>query len=177
MAGIGFGLERIGLLAISRPLPFVVALAAATVTALFFLASVTFNGSVTGVLPKTSENFLEYQAQKRDFRDFSRDVAVIVESDKLDTAEGLEALRDLQLELSLADNVLSAFSIMAVPEFDTETGEFQSVFPGELGNDDEVRSRLATVLDRYPQARSLFSTEHNAAVILVALDIENDNDR
>lgn len=174
MSGIGFGLERIGLAAISRPLPFVVLLIAATLSAVFFMTSVTFNGSVTGVLPKTSANYLAYETQKREFRNFSRDVAVIVQSDTLQTADGLEALRDLQLELSLTDNVLSAVSIMAFPEFNTQTGEFQSYFPGDLGDDQQVKARLDELLTSHPQARSIFSSDANAAVVLVALDIEGD---
>lgn len=174
MSGLGFGLERIGLVAMTKPRLFMGFLAAMTAVAFYFMFSVSFNGSVTGVLPKTSENYLAYEQQKSDFRNFARDVAVIVRSEKLQTAAGLEALRDLQLELSLTDGVLSAISVLAVPELNLETGDFQTFFPAEMQSDAEAKQAINRVLEKYPQTRSLIAPEENAAVVLVALDLGED---
>ncbi|MEM7290053.1 MAG: hypothetical protein AAF412_06750, partial [Pseudomonadota bacterium] len=175
MHSIGFGLERIGVAALRFPIAFAAVVVTVTFAALYFIPSVGFNGSVTGVLPKNSENFLAYEAQKRDFRNFSRDVAILIRSEKFQTADGLEALRDLQLDLSLEDGVTSAISIMAIPQLDENTGELQSYFPGELGSDADAMARLDRLITEFPQAKSLFSKEADTAVILVALDIPGDN--
>ncbi|MGI9350316.1 MAG: efflux RND transporter permease subunit [Rhizobiaceae bacterium] len=174
MNGLGFGLEKIGILALARPLIFSLLLAAVTLVSLIFLPSVKFNGSVTAVIPRTSENFLNFERQKEDFRNFSRDVAIVVRSPRLKTASGLEDLRNMQLELAIADGVTTALTVFSLPDVDEETGELQQFFPNVIENDAQAQALLKRMLEEYPQAHSLISTEANSALLLVALDLAND---
>ena len=175
MNGLGFGLEKIGILALSRPLVFSLLLAAVTLVSVIFLPNVKFNGSVTAVIPHTSENFLNFERQKKDFRNFSRDVAIVVRSPRLETASGLEDLRNMQLEMAIADGVTTALTVFSLPDVDEETGELQQFFPNVIEDDAQAQALLKRLLEEYPQAHSLISTEANAALLLVALDLGNED--
>lgn len=174
-SSIGFGLERIGVAAMRWPIVFAACLLLFTVFSVFNLLSVTFNGSVTGVLPKKSESFIAYEAQKKDFRNFSRDVAIIVRSPRLLTAEGLSDLRDFQLDMSLAEGVTNAISVMAAPSFNAEIGEFETYFPTDIESDEEAKALVEKLTVAFPQAYSLISNEQNAAVVLISLDLSEDD--
>jgi len=173
MSKLGFGLERIGLAALSKPRLFGLLALLITVVFAAFIPTVKFNGNVTAIIPRTSEVFLDYETQHRDFRNFSRDVAVIVRSPDLLTAEGLEALREMQIELSIAEGVAAAFSMFSIPDFEESNGNVGRFFPPEIENDAEAQAVMQRLMENFPQAVNLVSLEENAALILVALDIES----
>ncbi len=172
MNGLGFGLERIGVAALRRPVIFSLLLVLVTALAAAFIPSVKFNGNVISVIPKQSENFKNFDRQKRDFRDFSRDVAVIIKSPRLNKASGLEDLRFMQLELAITDGILSAISLFSIPDPDPETGELKQLFPNEIEDDSQAKSLLDRMARDYPQASSLISKEQDTVLLLVALDLD-----
>jgi len=171
MKGLGFGLERIGVAALRHPLVFSILLVVVTALAASFIPSVKFKGNVISVVPKQSENFKNYDRQKRDFRDFSRDVAVIIKSPRINTASGLEDLRFMQLELAITDGISSAISLFSIPDPDPETGELRQFFPNQIADDAEATRLLARLINDYPQASSLVSGEKDTVLLLVALDL------
>lgn len=171
MKGLGFGLERIGVAAIRHPLIFSLVVVVVTAIAASFIASVKFNGNVTSVVPKQSDNFKNFDRQKRDFRDFSRDVAIIINSPRLNTASGLEDLRFMQLELAITDGILSAISLFSIPDPDPATGELRQFFPNQIKDDAEAQSLLKRLVSDYPQASSLISDDKQNVLLLVALDL------
>lgn len=166
---IGFGLERIGLAAQARPVVFSVLVALLMAISAFNVRSLNFDGSVVSVLPDRSEAFQDYQNLNRDYRNFSRDVTIVVKSDRLLTAEGLEDLRSLQLEVSLADGVGQAVSVFSTPDFDPVSGEPVDWFPDEFGDDASMMALIDALIEKYPQAGSLFSKEKRSAVIMASL--------
>jgi len=165
MKGLGFGLERIGVAAIRHPLIFSIVLVVVTAIAAAFIPSVKFNGNVTSVVPKQSENYKNFDRQKRDFRDFSRDVAVIIKSPRLNTASGLEDLRFMQLELAITDGISSAVSLFSIPDPDPKTGELRQFFPNQIKDDDEAVALLERLASDYPQASSLISDDKQSVLL------------
>jgi predicted RND superfamily exporter protein len=172
MKGLGFGLERIGVAAIRHPLVFSIVLVVITAIAASFIPSVKFNGNVTSVVPKLSENFKNFDRQKRDFRDFSRDVAIIINSPRINTASGLEDLRFLQLELAITDGISSAISLFSIPDPDPDTGKLRQFFPNQIKDDSEAQAFLDRLIRDYPQASSLLSEDKQSVLLLVALDLD-----
>ena len=172
MKSLGFGLERIGVAALRYPVVFSILLIVVTALAAAFLPSVKFNGNVISVVPKQSENFKNYDRQKRDFRDFSRDVAVIIKSPRLKQASGLEDLRFMQLELAITDGILSAISLFSIPEPDPETGELGQLFPNQIETDTQANELVERLVSDYPQASSLISPDKETVLLLVALDLD-----
>jgi uncharacterized protein len=168
--GIGFGLERIGLAARRFPLLFTIALLLLSGFAAFQLPQVRFDGNVTAILPEETKAYQEFFDQKLEFRDSARDVTMLIRSSRLDTAEGLEALRALHLEMSLNDHVSSVLSVFSLPDPDRRTGEIGQFFPTEIVTDRQAADLLADLRERFPQAGRLIATDSNLAVMVVALD-------
>ncbi len=173
---IGFGFERLGLVAVRFPAVFSVLLIALVAIAGYSVQGVSFNGSVLSVLPDKSQAYLDYYAMNGAYRNFSRDVTVLVESDRLLTANGLEDLRNLQLDVSLADGVSKAVSIFSTPDFDPDTGESRDWFPNTFENDQQARDLVTSLISKYPRAASLFSVEDKVAVMVVSLDVSVQED-
>lgn len=178
--GLGFGLERIGLVALRWPVAFALLIVVVTAVAGWNLRNLRFEGDITAILPEESETYRSYFAQRDDFRDFSRDITVIVQSDRLLTAGGLEDLRSLQLDLSLSDVVSNVVTVFSLPDPDPASGRIANLFPPEIGSDAEARALVERALQRYPQARSLIAPERNTAVMVVTLEagfLRDDDDR
>lgn len=166
---IGFGLEKIGLAAQRRPVLFSLLVLVLMAIAALNVRNVNFNGSILSVLPDQSAAFRDYERVKQTYRNFSRDVTILVESDRLLTSEGLEDLRNLQLDVSLADGVAQTNSIFSVPDFDPVTGELREWFPEELGSDAEALALIDGLIAKYPQVASLFNKDRRVAVITASL--------
>lgn len=166
---IGFGFEKIGLAAQRWPVFFSLLLVALLAIASVSVRNLHFDGSVISVLPDQSKAFQDYYKLKRGYRNFSRDVTILVESDRLLTASGLEDLRNLQLDISLADGVATAVTILSTPDFDPVTGELRDWFPEKFTSDEEMLGLIDRLIEKYPQAGSMFSKERKVAVIIAAL--------
>ncbi len=172
--GIGFGLQRIGIVALRFPILFTLAIAIISAAAAYHVANLRFDGDIASVLPEDSTAYRQYFDNRSRFRDFSRDVTVLVRSDRLFTAAGLEALRDLQLELSLAKGVGGVTSMFSLPVADPQTGEIGQFFPPAFESDSQARELVEKLLRSYPQARALAAPQANTAVLLVSLQAAQD---
>ena len=169
MWSIGFGLEIVGLWAKRFPVFFSGLLIAITLFAGYQATKVRFDGDVTAVLPAESQAYRDYFDNQQRFRSFARDITILVESERLITASGLEDLRSLQLEMALVPGVESATTLFSIPLPDPQTGAIGQFFPTEIQSDEEARELVRRLLETYPQAASLVSAERNIAVILVTL--------
>lgn len=167
---IGFGLEHAGLLARRFPVLFTLLLALVSAAAVWNVTKVRFDGDVAAVLPEDSEAYRNYFANRERFRDFGRDITLIVQSDRLFTAQGLEELRYLQLELAVTEGVANVTSMFSLPLPDPQTGALAQFFPPELTDDAQARALVEQLLERWPQARSLAVPAENLAVLLVTLE-------
>jgi predicted RND superfamily exporter protein len=172
MWSIGFGLEKLGLAAARRPVLFSLLMLLVSAFAALQVPNVRFDGDVTAVLPENSAAYRNYFNNRERFRDFGRDLTILVESDRLVTASGLEDLRFLQLELAVTPGVANTTTLFSVPLPDSQTGEIGQFFPEEITSDEEARSLVDRLLQSYPQAASLISAERKTAVILVTMTEE-----
>ena len=170
MGGIGFGLERIGIHAQRHPVFYSLIILIVSALAIWNVPKVRFDGNVTSVLPEESVAYRNYFAQGDAFRDFSRDISIIVQSDRLMTASGLEDLRYLQLDIALDENVENATSIFSTPDPDPASGEIRNFFPDSFSDDETAKAEVARLLKTYPAAASLIAPERNTAIILVTLN-------
>jgi predicted RND superfamily exporter protein len=173
---IGFGFEKLGLAALRRPVLYSFLLLLLIATSLFHVRNLNFDGSILSVLPDRSAAFKDYEDLKDKYRNFSRDVTILVESDRLLTASGLEDLRNLQLDVSLADGVAKAVSVFSTPVFDPQTGELIEWFPEDFTTDEDMMQRMDGLLEKFPQVQSLFSKEQKVAVIVASLDVSVQED-
>ncbi|MEZ5790326.1 MAG: MMPL family transporter [Nitratireductor sp.] len=170
MGGIGFGLEKIGIHAQRHPVVYSLLILIVSALAIWNVPKVRFDGNVTSVLPEESEAYRNYFAQSDAFRDFSRDITIIVQSDRLMTASGLEDLRYLQLDIALNENVENATTIFSTPDPDTATGEIRNFFPDTFSDDATAVAEVSRLVKTFPATASLIAPEQNTAVILVTLN-------
>ncbi|MCU0791223.1 MAG: MMPL family transporter, partial [Nitratireductor sp.] len=152
-----------------RPVLFSLALLIFSVIAATQVLKVRFDGDVTAILPETSEAYQNYFNNRERFRDFSRDITILVESPRLMTASGLEDLRFLQLELAVTENVANATTLFSIPLADPQTGELGQFFPEEITSDAQARDLVRRLLEQYPQAGQLVAPDSNAALLIVTL--------
>ncbi|MGI9401929.1 MAG: hypothetical protein ACR2O0_11785, partial [Rhizobiaceae bacterium] len=169
MVGIGFGLERIGLAARRYPVLFSVLLVVVSIAAASCLPQLRFDGNVTSILPEETASYRNYFEQRNSYRDSASDLTILIRSDRLMTAEGLEDLRTIHLDAALSDQVDSVVSIFSIPDPDPLTGEISQFFPNTVEDDASAESLLSELLDRYPQASRLISPENNTAIMVVSL--------
>lgn len=175
MFGIGFGLERIGIAAARFPILFSLIVIAVTVFAALNVPKVRFDGNITAVLPEESEAYRNYFAQADRFRDFSRDVTILIQSDRLFTAQGLEDLRALQLEIAINPAVGNVVSMFSAPDPDPLTGEIGQFFPPVIETDEDARQLVDELLEAYPQMRALAVPDKNTAAFVVAMREDADD--
>lgn len=170
MWSIGFGFEKIGLAAKRHPVFFSLLIVLLSLVSAYQIRNLHFDGDVTAVLPETSPAYRDYFDNRQRFRDFSRDVTILVESDRLMTASGLEDLRFLQLELAVTEGVANATTIFSIPLPDPATGAAGQFFPQQIETDEAARDLVSRLLATYPQAGALIAPDRNVAVIQVSLE-------
>lgn len=170
MSSIGFGLERIGLAALRMPILFSAIVAAISIAATVYVPSVRFNGNITAVLPEETQAYKDFFQQKAEFSDSAREITLLVQSNRLMSAAGLEELRFLHLELAIADDVARVISIFSAPDPDPVTGELGQFFPESFENDTQAVSLVGRLLDRYPQASRLIAPDHDTALLVATLN-------
>lgn len=170
MIGIGFGLERIGLAARRYPVIFSILLVLISIAAASNLPQLRFDGNVTSILPEETDSYRNYFDQKSAYRDSASDLTILIRSDRLMTAEGLEDLRSIHLDAALTDDVESVVSIFSIPDPDPVTGEITQFFPQVIEDDNTAEELVTSLLALYPQASRLIAPEKNTALMVVSLD-------
>ena len=166
MNSLGFGLERAGLLVLKAPRVFAVLLLILIVAAASTLPRTSFDGRLIDILSE-NDAFKSYSEVKEGFRDASHDAFLMVGSPDLNTAEGIEALRFLHIELTLEDTIQSVFSIFSLGEYDIAATRFDPALPRQFESDDGVARRLTQLRAEQPAAAALISAD-GAIAILVA---------
>jgi len=169
MWSLGFGLERIGLKALEFPKLFTVLLLAVCVYAAISITSLRFDGNVTAVLPEDSQAYNDFFKQKELFRDSAKDITMIVRSDRLMSAAGLEDLRSLQLDLAVTEGVENVTTLFSIPRPDPQTGALDSFFPEFLEDDKSAVALVNELLEMQPQAMGLIVPKDNIAVIRLTM--------
>lgn len=177
MRSLGFGLECIGLLVLRLPYLFAALALVATLAAGWTVPSTSFDGRLVDILSE-NQAFQEYESVKSGFRDASRDAFLMVRSPDLLTVEGINALRFLHIDLSLAEAVDSVYSVFSLGDPDFENRTFDAAIPTEFADDAEVAATLNDLVARQPAARALIAPEAGIAIMVVTINatIDDDND-
>lgn len=143
-SSLGFGIERVGLLALRSAWATLLLALAITAAALFGAAQLRSGSTLMQLFQSDTPEYAAFERFRADFPSSDADVLIVVEGSNLFTRNTLEALRDLAVELQFAEVVAGVVSIFSVPAAPGAENRF--VIPEKLPDDaglQEIRDVLA----------------------------------
>ena len=169
---LALGLERIGLVPLLAPKIAAVIVAALTVLALFGLARIKVDDSLSQLFRSDTAEFRTFEEVGRRFPSSEFDVLIVVEGTALFDRGSLQQLRDLVTDLQLIDGtkgIISLFSARQAPQ----GGEIPApLFPEKLPEGAEYDALIKRVMENEIIRGKLLSEDGQLALIVLALDPE-----
>src|ERR1700736_4826153 len=170
MGSISFGLERIGLIAVQKPVLSCIILVALIIAALFGIDRIKIDDSLSQLFRSNSKDYKQYEAVTKRFPATEFDVLVVVEGKTLLARENLEKLRDMVTDLQLVDGVrglVSLFSARQAPE----PGKLPAaLFPSELPEGAAYDKFVETVKSNEIIRGKLLSEDGTLALVVLSLE-------
>ncbi|MFK5979139.1 MAG: MMPL family transporter [Rhizobiaceae bacterium] len=163
----GFGLEKIGLVALRKPLSFSVLIVIVTLIAAFGVTRLEFSGANIDILRDGSVEIENYDTLLTNFRDFNNDAVVLIRTKDLATVKGIETYRDIHFEYQFSERVESILSLFSLVTYEEKNGGWGTAVPSEFNNDEEVRVFLEQLVKNIPNASALIADDLNSAVMVV----------
>lgn len=163
----GFGLQRIGLAALRRPLAAWVLILATVLVCLVGLSRLGYSGANIDILRDGSQELADYDDLLDSFRNFNNDAVVLIRSPNLLSVEGIETYRDLHFEYSFDERVQSVLSLFSLVEYSDAEGGWRSALPAQFDGDEHVAQVLERLAREMPNSQSLFAPGSNSAVMVV----------
>lgn len=163
----GFGLARLGLLALRYPVVASILVLAVTLCAAIGLPRLEFSGANIDILRDGSREIADYDRLLSDFRNFNNDAVVLIRAENLATVDGIETYRDLHFEFQFDDRVQSILSLFALVQYEAGRGGWHSAVPARFESDGEVAAFLDRISKEIPNSRSLLGEGHDSAVMVV----------
>lgn len=172
----GFGLQRLGTLAVRFPRQASVLFLCATLLAVFGMTKLQFSGENIEILRDGSQELQDYDELLDNFRDFNNDAVILMRTENLATVEGIETFRELNFEFQLDERVESILSIFSLVTFASPEQGWQSALPAQFETDEQVLQSLKQLAADIPSAQSLFSKDFDSAVMVVYTKAEATQD-
>ena len=170
---LGFGLERIGLVALRFPRVATILLLSSMVLAAMMLPRLGFDGDVVNVLDPGSPAFKEYEAQSKAFHDYTKDLVAVLKHEQLTDMDVFEDLRNLHLDLALEEGVQSVYSVFSIGEAASVDDSAKNLLPAEFTSTAEVQDSLQNLLQQEPAARAIIAPAQGAMLMMVSLHTED----
>ncbi len=169
-SSIGFGLERIGVAAVRRPLIGTIAVAIISLIAAFGLMRLEFDDELRNVFRSNSADHQAFEQFEATFGATETDLFLLVEGDTLATAAALNALRDFTIDLRLEDGIASAVSLFSLRRTPDKDGEAPPVIPTEIPNGKDLRILLDAIDDHPLGLGKLISADRRSALVIIAIE-------
>lgn len=147
MTALGFGLERIGLVALRHPRLTVGAVLIAAIVCAFGFLRIEASGTLSEFFRSEHPDYQAYVAMSERFPTSEFDVFVIVEGDELLTRDRLEDVRTLHLELQFVPAVNGVLSMFSMREAPDENGYPAPMFPSELPEGEDFKALVKRAID------------------------------
>lgn len=175
MKSLGFGLERLGLVALRHPRATAGAvLGAALICALGFLR-IEASGVLSDFFRSDNPAYKNYIAMSERFPTSEFDVFVIVEGEELLTRERLEDVRTLHLELQFVPAVNGVLSMFSMREAPDEKGYPAPMFPSDLPEGEEFDALVKRAVE-HPllQGKLLTVPERGSPLTVLIVSLKRD---
>ncbi len=171
-ASIAFGLERIGLIAVQRPVLSCIILVALIIGALFGIDRIKIDDSLSQLFRSNSKEYQQYEAETKRFPAVEFDVLVVVEGKTLLKRENLERLRDLVTDLQLVDGTRGLISLFSARQAPAPGKLPAALFPSDLPQGADYDKFIETVKSNEIIRGKLLSEDGTLALIVLSLEPE-----
>ncbi|MEM8575841.1 MAG: MMPL family transporter [Pseudomonadota bacterium] len=165
----GFGLERIGLVALRFPRTTLLLILLITLPLAYFATKVGFSSDIREIFRSGTEDYARFQQVEEQYPDSGQDVLLLIKSDNLFTVENLERLRDLHLELSFARGVRDVVSMFSARHPPDEAGGAEPLFSPEITQQDLSAAKDA-ILEHPLVAEKLLSPHGKTTLFVIAME-------
>src|ERR1700726_4918426 len=169
---IAFGLERLGLIAVQRPVLSCIILVALFIGALFGIDRIKIDDSLSQLFRSNSKDYRQYEAETKRFPAVEFDVLVVVEGKTLLKRENLEKVRDLVTDLQLVEGTRGLISLFSARQAPAPGKLPAALFPSELPEGADYDKFIETVKSNEIIRGKLLSEDGTLALIVLSLEPE-----
>lgn len=167
---IAFGLERIGLIAVKKPVLSCLILLALVITAVIGIQRIKIDDSLSQLFRSNSKEYRQYEEVTKRFPSSEFDVLVVVEGKTLLERQNLEKVRDLVTDLQLVDGVRGLISLFSARQAPAPGKLPAALFPSELPEGAAYDSFIQTVKSNEIIRGKLLSDDGTLALVVLSLD-------
>ncbi len=172
MGSIAFGLERIGLIAVQKPVLSCIILVGLIIGALFGIDRIKIDDSLSQLFRSNSKDYKQYEAETKRFPAVEFDVLVVVEGKTLLKRENLEKLRDLVTDIQLVEGTRGIISLFSARQAPAPGKLPAALFPSELPEGADYDKFIETVKTNEIIRGKLLSEDGTLALIVLSLEPE-----
>jgi uncharacterized protein len=169
----GFGLEKLGLLALRFPRATLLLVALLTLPLAYAATKVEFSSDVREIFRSGTPEFVNLQMVEEQYPESGEDILLLVQADDLFTPKNLERLRDLHLELNFVDGVKYVSSMFSAHHPPDASGNSAPVFPLEVGEDGLAELRKAVLHHPFVSGK-LLSDDAKTGLFVVTIEPQPD---
>src|ERR1700757_2964534 len=170
MASIAFGLERIGLIAVQKPVLSCIILLALIIGAIFGIDRIKIDDSLSQLFRSNTKEFKQYEEVTKKFPAEEFDVLVVVEGKTLLDRDNLEKLRDFVTDLQLVEGTRGLISLFSARQAPAPGKLPAALFPSELPEGAEYDRFIETVKSNEIIRGKLLSEDGTLALIVLSLE-------
>jgi predicted RND superfamily exporter protein len=167
---IAFGLERIGLIAIRKPVLSCIILFAMVIGAVFGIERIKIDDSLSQLFRSNSKEYRQYEEVTKRFPSTEYDVLVVVEGKTLLRRDNLEKVRDLVTDLQLVPGTRGLISLFSARQAPAPGKLPAALFPSELPEGADYDKFIETVKTNEIIRGKLLSDDGTLALIVLSLD-------
>jgi predicted RND superfamily exporter protein len=171
-ASIAFGLERLGLIAVQKPVLSCIILVGLFIGALFGIDRIKIDDSLSQLFRSNSKDYKQYEAETKRFPAVEFDVLVVVEGKTLLKRENLEKVRDLVTDLQLVDGTRGLISLFSARQAPSPGKLPAALFPSELPEGAAYDKFIETVKTNEIIRGKLLSEDGTLALVVLSLEPE-----
>src|SRR5271156_4812854 len=169
-ASIAFGLERIGLIAVQKPVLSCIILVALIVAAIFGIQRIKIDDSLSQLFRSNSREYRQYESEIKRFPATEFDVLVVVEGKTLLARNNLEKLRDFVTDLQLVEGTRGLISLFSARQAPAPGRLPAALFPSDLPQGADYDKFIETVKTNEIIRGKLLSEDGTLALIVLSLE-------
>lgn len=165
-----FGIERLGLLALKKPVVSALVMALISVAAAFGVARISVDDSLSELFRSDTEEFRRYELVAERFPSSEFDVLLVAEGPDLLSRETLDRLRSTIIEIGLGEAVRGVVSLFSARRKPDENGYAAPLFPAELPEGQAFNELTEELRSNEIIRGKLLSADGTLALVVIALD-------